>query len=257
MSLSRNSYYAALFVGLLMWLVAMIYLARSLILSTDMAAKFVPMVTGLIVTLLFFNIFKGQIEKFEKKRDLEELLNAIESRIFSIFQELVSLCAVESVLIGDENTEKAWKDLWKRQLNSLIREVRLAMLDELWRNGELRSSYSLLLSNERNVISEEWRRYARYLSHDQRVSFIRLESHLDELSVRVVAKGEDKTTYGRDISVLIKKAMTEINKLRNSGIDVFSERRGKPQEPSISQSLARALKRVLKAVHLSENIHLD
>jgi len=62
---------------LLFFLALSIYLAWGLILSNEMAAKFVPMLTGLIVTLLFFlHLFgMGRVTTAEEEIESKNLFH--------------------------------------------------------------------------------------------------------------------------------------------------------------------------------------
>jgi hypothetical protein len=220
--LSKSSYYRILLIVLVIWLGIVSFLAY---VGFEFWAKFVPMVTGLIVTLLFFHYFFDRIEEFEKNQELEKLRNTIGSRIYSIFQTLVSLCDVDSVLTGEE-TEDAWKALWNRQLTELASKVTLYKgVGYLWEDRELLSSMSSLFDDERSILIETVRRYEEKVSKEtvstrQRLSFIHLERLLKDLSFKLLTKRENKEEYEQAISDLIQKIMKEILGLRNSGIAI-------------------------------------
>ena len=211
---------------------AVIYFALSLILLNilllplkieELPTNFLAEVFGLLFTLTIFMMILDFREILEWKSVEKRVKRRIGDQIFQIFNRLIGLYEVEEKLLGDYSDD-AWKKMYETQLNSLV-------------SGELEfSSYgkdSLLprknvdlvsyLDSKRASLSGIENKYNKFLGYKLQTSLMDIQDYLERLNSDLrypFVSIRENVSYNEHLSDLIRKIMTEIAKLRQSGIDI-------------------------------------
>jgi len=217
--LSKWFYYAVIVVALFIVILFALY---EISLGNDMAARFLPTLIGLIVTLVIFTIFFDLREDLEWKKVEDRVKRRIGIQVHGIFIELSNFCEVDRVIVGEHAfTDEAWRDLNRKQLKQMTEKVKLNdMAKEVWKKRDLALSYATLFDSRRARLSEIEGKYIRFLNPTLRASLMDIQDYLEDLRFEFRVGSAKEETFEKALAPIIEKIMKEIVQIRESGIDI-------------------------------------
>lgn len=188
----------------------------------DMATNLIAEIFGLFFTLVVFMMFFDFRERIEWKSVEAKVKRRIGRQIHVIFTELLFLCDVEMVLVGDPSSDEAWKKLSQRQLD-ILTSAKIKINEsakELWEKRDLASNLASIFDSRRAYLSEVEGKYLKFLDSELQSSLMDIQDYLERLRLELRVMRAKKEYFYESLSILIGKIMKEIAQTRKSGIDI-------------------------------------
>jgi hypothetical protein len=214
MKLLRSKWFYYGLIGLVLTIVLVILVYYS-VNGNEMTWRFVPTVSGLLVTLFIFTVFFDVRDWLEWKPVKSRVLKMIANQLDAISGELLIMCDVNLVVSGkwtEEGHKKRRDEELQRMANNT--QVSQSVVDDLFTMKDMGGELATYFEKHRILLSEIEMKYTEFLDSQLQDGLMEIQENLGILRYALKVKYAKKERFHEDLSKIISKILKAIVKAK-------------------------------------------